>query len=176
MAFGDNAFGRQRRQRRRAPETGIGGVFGGGSDYGFRQNRLENFRPRNVGSPFDPTYNYGSPWGNRNQRLNAGLNTGIGNYLINRNPESYFRLQASRGGLETNSQTLMGRFFQNQMGDMMQGYEQALLRNPYLTVQDYWKTTGGVRSIRDQWRLASPQARGENLGMSQGTLQWQMGY
>lgn len=190
QTFGGGAFDsrRERRQARRAERRGgtnggFDNVFGGLMNDGnirFNWNRVEKYRGRGanpgaVNPYFDPNHGYGSPWGKRNQ-VNAGLKTGLVNSMISQNPEPYYQLRLNQMGVSTDANTLMGRFYQNQFDQVYAGYQQALLRNPFLTFQKYFKTTGGAQQWQDRWQEQSAQARGENLGLTQGPARWQMNF
>lgn len=176
----------------------MGAIFGGGTNrkIPFNYRRYERYNARSAGrSPaagnpyFDTEHHYGSPFGQgnsgRNARNRAGVFSGISQYSIQQNPDTWQRYRMTNAGLETNSASgLMGRFFSQQMGEVENAYQMALLRNPFLTFREFYRGAmnqgergGGVRNtLMQRWNEALPAARGESLGTYQGPTRWQIPY
>ena len=114
---------------------------------------------------------YTSPFYNPGQYVEQGsqnwFSTPYGTEFREQNPQSAWYAYGRSLGVPDN-QSAFSRWFNQQYPVFQQGYAAASQENPYINIDQYLNSLGGLQNWQRQFNAMAPSMRGENPSLYGG--------
>ena len=115
--------------------------------------------------------NYTSPFYTPGQYVAQGqqnwFNTPYGTQFREQNQQPAWYAYGRSLGVPDN-QSAFSRWFNQQYPLFQQGYASASMEDPYLNIDQYTASLGGLQNWQNQFNAMAPQMRGENPSLYSG--------
>lgn len=114
------------------------------------------------------------PWFNGGQygQSQDWFNTPISQAIQEQNQRLAFGAYGSRQGIANTDNTFNRWFYETQYPKFQQGYGQATLYNPMMTIKDYIATLPNMQALQQQFNAGTPSSRGAQYNTFAPNVRW----